>query len=214
MNLHGLCLKKVKLTVWNRSFVISFISSNVGGQLGFKRHQVNYSNKDTSWKQNLIQVLTRNVSVPKMSLSFWFYLARWIFQAAWYNRFFPFSISHGTFTNSASVLKLLPGNGDDRGRYWLPVSLERAGEHVDTEVPQKMVCHQSQSGICSCELQVSRNLIHSSIQPRRAWDRVLSKGGDMETTNPRCCKWTPGSFWPHSRQNCTSLCSCSEDVSY
>lgn len=53
MSLHGLCLKKVKLTVWNGSFLISFVSSNVGGQLGFKRHQVNDSNKDASWKQKI-----------------------------------------------------------------------------------------------------------------------------------------------------------------
>lgn len=79
------------------------------------------------------------------------------------------------FTNSTSALKFSPGIGDDRRKYWLPVSLDRTGEHVDSEIIQKMVCHQSQRGKCSCELQVSRNLIHSSIQPRRAREGALVK---------------------------------------
>lgn len=55
--------------------------------------------------KSLIQVLTRNVLLPKTSLPFWFYLARWIFQAIWYNHFSPFSIIHAVLTNSTSALR-------------------------------------------------------------------------------------------------------------
>lgn len=62
-------------------------------------HKDNVSEKILVKSKSLIQVSTRNVLVPKMSLSS-FYFGKRILQALWYNQFSPFSIIHYVLTKS------------------------------------------------------------------------------------------------------------------
>lgn len=160
--------------------------------------------------KRLIQVLTRNVLLPKISLSF--YLARWIFQAVWYNQFSPFSIIHAMLTNSTSALRNfyleMVVTEQGIGSLWAWAGLVNMWYRSHKENGLSPI-----QGECPVRSKYPETLCTAAFRPGEAQEEDLVKGGDMETTNPSCCKWTPSSFWPQSRWN-RSLCWCSEDFTY
>lgn len=99
----------------------------------------------------------------------------------------PYSPTH------ISTQKILPGNGDHRTRYWLPVSLDRTREHVIQRSHRRwFVTKAGANAPVSC--RHPETSYTAAFSPGEARKGDLFKGGDMGTTNPSCCQWTPGSF--------------------
>lgn len=169
------------------------------GSLDLKDTKLMTPTKMLVESKSLIQVLTRNVLLPRMSLSFWFYLARWIFQAVWYNQFSPFSLVHAVLTNSTSALRkfyldmLMTERGTGSLWAWAGLVSMWYRSHTENGLSPK----QGEMLQWVASIQKPHAQQHSA--PERHRRETLFKGGDMETTNPSCSEWTPGSFWPHSR---------------